>query len=133
MNLKLENIMFDYDGEEETFCINMQALFGETYDRQVDVLFTRSVHLAANGNLEEAVPYAETSIFCYKFCNNDKKSLAYIYGFLCHIHIDMEEYEKAQKYFEIGFQYLDEDDFDYENDVNKFLDMKIIIDYYFNN
>ena len=47
---------------------------------------------------------------------------------MCQAYIDNKQPELSEKFFNYGMTIIKESDFDYERDLNSFLDLKILID-----
>lgn len=54
--------------------------------------------------------------------------LIYLIGFLCQLHLDIEDYRKASAYLDWGYQMLDKTDPDYWRDKASFDKLKEVLD-----
>ena len=113
--------------EKQRFKERMQSDFGDSFAEIVDVFFKSATEEAINGNFDEAISIANDALVFAKY-SNDKYSILYIVGMMCQAYIDNNQPELSEKFFNYGMTIIKESDFDYERDLNSFLDLKILID-----
>jgi len=112
---------------KQAFKDRMQKDFGSYFAEIVDVFFKNATEEAVNGNLDEAISIANDALVFAKY-SNDKYSILYIVGMMCQAYLDNNQPELSEKFFKYGMTIIKESDFDYERDLNSFLDLKILID-----
>ena len=113
--------------EKQTFKNRMQKDFGNSFAEIVDVFFKNATEEAINGNFDEAISIANDALVFAKY-SNDKYSILYIVGMMCQAYIDNNQPELSDKFFKYGMSIIKETDFNYDRDLNSFLDLKILID-----
>ena len=96
-------------------------------ENYVELFFENAMKLAMNNDIDTAFKIAKDSLLIASYTNIEYR-VVYIIGALCELCCDKNEFESADQLFRCGIEYLDENDNDYPDDVDKFLDMKIRID-----
>lgn len=99
---------------------------GEFYAEQSDLFFERAVYFAERGFPLSAISDAK---FAYSLAQYQPENyrIIYLIGFLCQIHLDNDFIKKAKAYCDLGFQLLDEESPDYEDDYKAFSELRDII------
>lgn len=101
--------------------------FGDFYADQIDVFFTQSVEFAKEDKFEEAVKAANFALSISVYSNIGYE-IIYLIGMLCQSYLDINQPEISNDFFNYGMKLIDEWDDDYEDDLNHFLDFKILIE-----
>jgi hypothetical protein len=104
---------------------------GDLFTAQLEQFFTKAVDLAQNEKYDEALIIGNDALVLAKY-SNAGYALLYLLGMLCQAYLDSDKPELADKYFRHGMNMIDENKNEnsdtYTNDINSFLDLKIIID-----
>jgi len=106
---------------------------GAFYTEQVEKFLEKAVELAKNEKYEDALAISHDAIFLARYSNAGYANL-YLYGMLCHLYIDSDKPEIANKFFLAGMDMIeyykgqDQSEDEFMNDINAFLDLKIVID-----
>lgn len=113
-----------YYKEFRQFLINNH---GDLFASLQTAFFEKAVEAAQNGCYEDALVLGEDAMTLAKYSNVGYPNI-YMAGMLCQCYLDNGMLDKANDIFERVMPYLDERDEDYNEDVDKFLDLKIAID-----
>jgi hypothetical protein len=104
---------------------------GDLFTAQLEQFFTKAVDLAQNEKYDEALIVGNDALVLAKY-SNAGYAILYLLGMLCQAYLDSDKPELADKYFRYGMNMIDENKNEnsdtYTNDINSFLDLKIIID-----
>jgi hypothetical protein len=100
--------------------------FGDFYSYQVVIFFEEAVQLAEKGDFTSTIKIGKDALALTKFTKPGYENL-YLIGMLCQAYLDNEQPKMANKYFKRGMYMIDKNDEDYMDDVNAFLDLKILI------
>lgn len=92
---------------------------GPAFVAQTDIFFERAVHEANSGLFNSAIMDARFALSTGVY-QEDQYPIIYLVGFLCQVHIDIEDYAKAKHYLELGYKMLDVNDSEYKDDKAKF-------------
>ena len=96
-------------------------------EKYVEFFFENAMKFAMNEDFDTAFKIAKDSLLLASYTDIGYR-VVYILGGLCELCIDKNEFECANQLFLIGMEILDEKEVDYDEDVNRFLDLKIRID-----
>lgn len=96
-------------------------------ENYVEIFFTEAMKQALNKDFDTALKIARDALLIASYTNIGYE-LVYIIGGLCEICIDKNDFNCANELFKYGMEILDENDTDYPEDVDRFLDLKIRID-----
>ena len=99
---------------------------GEFYAEQSDMFFERAIYFAKKGLPFSAISDAKFA-HSLSYYQTDNYKVLYLIGFLCQIHLDNDFISKAKAYCDLGFQLLDEEDSNYNEDLKSFSEMRDII------
>jgi len=104
---------------------------GSFYTERLEHFFTKAVDLAQKEKYDEALIVGNDALVIAKY-SNAGYAILYLLGMLCQVYLDSDQPEIADKYFRYGMNLIDENKNEntdtYSNDINSFLDLKIIID-----
>jgi hypothetical protein len=104
---------------------------GDLFSAQLEQFFTKAVDLAKNEKFDEALIVGNDALVLAKY-SNAGYAILYLLGLLCQVYLDSDKPELADKYFRYGMNMIDENKNEnsdtYTDDINSFLDLKIIID-----
>lgn len=100
---------------------------GDIFTTVVSVFFEKAVEFAKDENYQDALEIANDALIFYKY-SNIGYPVVYLIGMLCQAYLDNDKPEKADELFKIGVAIIDKNHFNFEEDINNFLDLKIIID-----
>lgn len=104
---------------------------GDLFTAQLEQFFTKAVDLAQNEKYDEALMVGNDALVFAKY-SNAGYAILYLLGMLCQAYLESDKPELADKYFRYGMNMIDENKNEnsdtYTNDINSFLDLKIIID-----
>ncbi|MEI6123061.1 MAG: hypothetical protein WCQ95_05465 [Bacteroidota bacterium] len=104
---------------------------GDLFAAQLEQFFTKAVDFAQNEKYDEALIVGNDALVLAKY-SNAGYAILYLLGMLCQVYLDSDKPEIADKYFRYGMNMIDENKNEnadtYHNDINSFLDLKIIID-----
>jgi len=101
--------------------------YGDFFTEAVTMFFLKAIELAEDEKYEDAIKLGRQALNLAKYSHLDSERV-YLLGMLSQAYLDNEEPEMADKFFTHGIKLLDKNDEDYESDVDRFLDIKIIID-----
>ncbi len=115
----------------ESFRQEIIEKHGELFSAHLEHFFTKAVELASNENYEEAIIVGNDAMVFAKYSGVGYEIL-YLIGMLCQVHLDNGHPDTAEKYFKFGMEIIEENKKmntdTYEEDINSFLDLKIVID-----
>lgn len=115
----------------KTFRTNIIIKDGKFYTQQLEHFFSVAVNFAENEKYDEAIIIANDALTLAKYSNVGYEIL-YLIGMLCQVYIDNDHPELANDFFKNGMQIIeqnkDENQDTYSDDINAFLDLKIVID-----
>lgn len=100
---------------------------GDLFATLQTAFFEKAVQAAENGCYEDALVLGEDAMTLAKYSNVGYPNI-YMAGMLCQCYLDNGMPEKANELFKRVMPFLDENDYDYDDDVDNFLDLKIAID-----
>ena len=104
---------------------------GELFSAHLENFFTKAVELATNEHYEDAILVGNDAMVFAKYSGVGYEIL-YLIGMLCQAHLDNGHSETAEKYFKFGMEIIEGNKKlntgTYEEDINSFLDLKIVID-----
>ena len=100
---------------------------GAAFVMQTDIFFERAVHEANSGLFPSAIRDAQFALSTGVY-QEDPYRVIYLIGFLCQAHLDIEDYQKAGNYLELGYKMLDASDPEYADDKSKFDILKDLIE-----
>lgn len=104
---------------------------GSFYTERLEQFFTKAVDLAQNERYEEAITVGDDALVLAKY-SNAGYAVLYLIGMLCQAYLESEKPEVANKYFMVGMEIISENKEEnkdtYSDDINSFLDLKILID-----
>jgi hypothetical protein len=104
---------------------------GEFFARRVELFFTLAVDFAQNKKYNEALIIGNDALTLAKYSNLDYEIL-YLIGMLCQAYLENDQPEIASDFFKKGMTIIEQGEIynkdTYANDINSFLDLKIIID-----
>jgi len=105
----------------------VKGKFGGLNAEQVDYFFDKAVEYAKKGDISTSIRIGKDAFAIAKFAELGYEIL-YLVGLLCQLHLDNGQPEYAETYFKFGMKIIDENERSYNDDVNDFLDLKILID-----
>ena len=109
-----------------TFRNDLIAKYGEFYAEQTELFFERAIHYADKGLPLSAIADAKYA-YSLSFYQPENYRVLYLIGFLTQIHIDNNLIAKAKDYCDLGFQLLDKESPDYEDDLKAFTELREMI------
>lgn len=113
--------------ENKEFKNKIIELYGNFYSEQIDFFFEEAIRLAKEGNYTSAIKVGKDAFILSKYANFTYEKI-YLIGLLCHAYLDNKQPEIADVFFKLGMQMIDENDINFNDDINAFLDIKILID-----
>ena len=87
----------------------------------------KAAEFGGNEKYEDALSVGKDA-FVIAMYSNMGYGIVYLIGMLCQAYLDNDQPEKADACFNTGISMLDKMDIRYDDNVNSFLDLKIIID-----
>lgn len=115
----------------KTFRTNVIKQDGEFYAQRLEQFFTSAVDFAQNEKYDEALIVGNDALTLAKYSNVGYEIL-YLIGMLCQAYLENEQPEIANDFFNKGMTIIEQGEKEnkdtYTNDINSFLDLKIIID-----
>jgi hypothetical protein len=117
----------DIQADYLSFRDDLIEKLGPAFAMQTDIFFERAVHEAQNGLFPSAIRDAQFALSTGVY-QEDSYRLIYLIGFLCQVHLDNEDYQKARCYLDMGYKMLDKSDPDYADDKTKFDCLKDLIE-----
>ena len=100
---------------------------GAAFVMQTDIFFERAVHEANSGLFPSAIRDAQFALSTGIY-QEDPYRVIYLVGFLCQAHLDIDDYQQANRYLNMGYKILDINDPEYADDKAKFDCLKAIIE-----
>jgi hypothetical protein len=104
---------------------------GEFYAQQLEHFFSVAVEVAESGKYDEAIIIANDALTLAKYSDVDYEIL-YLIGMLCQVYLDNDQPELANDFFNKGMQIIEQGESENQDtnaeDINSFLDLKIIIE-----
>lgn len=101
--------------------------FGETNSDQLELFFERATVEAKKGVLLSAIQDAKFALQLSHY-QSEKPEIAFLYGFLSQLHLDINDIEKSKAYYAMGLKRLDPEDITYDDDLEMFERLKEMID-----
>ena len=101
--------------------------FCDFYSEQVDIFFEKAIELANKGKFKESIKIGKDAFVLSKFADIGYEKL-YSVGMLCQAYLDSGQPEIADTFFKAGMEMINECEENYNDDVNSFLDIKILIE-----
>ena len=101
--------------------------YGNFFTEIATVFFEKAVMFAKSEKYEEAITIARHAVILTNYSNIGNERV-YLLGMLSQAYLDNDDLEMADEFFSIGIRLLDKNDESYENDVDQFLDLKIVIE-----
>lgn len=115
----------------KTFRTNIIKQDGEFYAQRLEQFFSSAVDFAQNEKYDEALTVGNDALTLAKYSNVGYEIL-YLIGMLCQAYLENEQPEIANDFFNKGMAIIEQGEKEnkdtYANDINSFLDLKIIID-----
>lgn len=115
----------------KTFRATIIKQDGEFYSQRLEQFFSAAVELAQNEKLDEALIIGNDALTLAKYSNAGYEIL-YLIGMLCQAYMENDKPETANDFFKKGMTIIEQgknENWDtHEDDINSFLDLKIIID-----
>lgn len=115
----------------KTFRTNIIKQDGEFYAQRLEQFFTKAVDFAQNEKYDEALIVGNDALTLAKYSNVGYEIL-YLIGMLCQAYLENDQPEIANDFFKKGMTIIEQGEIEnkdtYTNDINSFLDLKIIID-----
>jgi len=105
----------------------IKAQYGEFYLKQFDLFFEEAIRLADKGKFKESLKVGKDAFILSKYTDISYEKI-YLVGMLCQAYLDNKQPEMANVFFRLGMQMIDENHIKYSEDINAFLDIKILID-----
>ncbi len=109
-----------------SFRNEISTKYGEFYSKQCEIFFERAIHFSKTGLPYTAISEAKFAL-SLSYYESDKYQYIYLIGFLTQIHLDNNFIKKAKDYCDLGFEMLDKNDENFEEDYNAFSQMREII------
>ena len=113
--------------DHDKFIEQIAEKYGDFFSEITYVFFEKAVELAENEKYEEAINIGRHAVIMANYSNLGYARV-YLLGMLSQAYLDNDEPEMADEFFKYGIEYLNKNDEDYGSDVDRFLDLKIIID-----
>lgn len=111
----------------EDFRQSIIAEEGDFFDLIVFDFLTQATKFAEAEKYEEAVILANDALVMAKYADVGYR-IVYLIGMLCQTYLQNNQPEMADKYFNYAMLILDKNDSGYDEDMNKFLDLKALIE-----
>lgn len=115
----------------KTFRTNIIKQDGEFYAQRLEQFFSSAVDFAQNEKYDEALIVGNDALTLAKYSNVGYEIL-YLIGMLCQAYLENDQPEIANDFFNKGMTIIEQGEEEnkdtYANDINSFLDLKIIID-----
>jgi hypothetical protein len=115
----------------ETFRHDIIQKDGAFYTERLEQFFTKAVELAQEEKFDEALKIGNDALVLAKYSNADYAVLYFI-GMLCQAHLESGQPEIANQFFKVGMDIIEKGEAEnkdtYIEDINSFLDLKILID-----
>lgn len=100
---------------------------GAFIETLVDDFFHKAIDFAKESNFKEAVQIGNDALILSKYCDLGD-ALLYLVGMLCNAYLDNDQPEMANQLFQQGMVLIENNDSNYNEDINIFLDLKVTID-----
>ena len=111
----------------DKFTEQIAGKYGDFFSEITDAFFEKAVELAEDNKFEEAIKIGRHAVIMANYSNLGYARV-YLLGMLTQAYLDNDEPEVANEFFTYGIQLLDKNDYDYNDDIDRFLDLKIIIE-----
>jgi hypothetical protein len=111
----------------DKFREEIEEKYGDDFSVITTLFFKKAIELADDEKYEDAIKVGRDALVMANY-SNIGYSLVYLLGMLCQAYLDNNQPEEANEFFTYGIELLDKNMYDYNEDVDRFLDLKIIID-----
>ena len=111
----------------DEFILEVRKEFGDFCNKQVEMFFDRAVKLAEVGDLENAEKLVTIIAMILRYCKDIGYEITYIFGFICHLKLNLDKPEEADSYFNLGMEMIKFEGLENNEDVDRFLNLKIEI------
>lgn len=111
----------------DKFTEQITEKYGDFFSEITTMFFEKAVEFAENEKYEEAVKAGRHAVIMANY-SNIGYGYVYLLGMLSQAYLDNDEPEIANEFFTYGIKLLDKNEYNYNDDVDRFLDLKIIIE-----
>jgi len=111
----------------DRFIEQIAEKYGNFFAEVTDVFFKKAVELAEDKKFEEAIKVGRHAVIMANYSNLGNERV-YLLGMLSQAYLDNNEPEMANEFFTLGIRLLNKNDESYDSDIDRFLDLKIIIE-----
>lgn len=121
-----KNVNVNIKDDFYTFRNSVIEKYGEFYAEQSELFFERAVHFAEKKLHLTAIKEAEYA-YALSIHETDSYRVIYLVGFLAQLHLDNNNIREAKAYCNLGFQLLDEESSEYENELRSYTELREMI------